>query len=206
MTPAVVLAAGTSSRYAGGNKLLAEFDGQPLIVRVVARLQPAAHPIVIVTGHQASRVRRCLQQGFGNSGTFRFVHNRDYRAGMAGSLRLGVRALPSAATKAFVCLGDMPGVDARLLRRLCSAWAADVDVVRPVCRRRPGHPVLVSARLSAGFDTLSGDQGAKSILADIPEQRQRHVPWHAGCILDADTPASLRRAELQCRRIASSLT
>lgn len=204
MTPAIVLAAGLSSRYAGGNKLLADFNGWPLLVHVVARLRPAARPIIVVTGHKANRVRACLRRTFGPTARIRVVHNRRYRGGMASSLQTGIRALPAGASKAFLCLGDMPGVDARLLRRLNQSWQQDVDVVRPVCHGKPGHPVLISRRLFGAFETLSGDRGAQSILATLPAARQKRVPWHAGCIIDTDTPAALRRARLRLARIRAS--
>lgn len=200
MTPAVVLAAGSSSRYAAGNKLLADIGGVPLLVRILTQIRPVACPIVVVTGHQAWRVRRLVRQWLGHAPDLRFVHNHRYREGMASSLKLGVASLPPGASKAFLCLGDMPGVDTRLLRRLRMAWQPDLDVVRPACRGRPGHPVLVSARLFPAFETLSGDYGAKSILATVPTVRQKRVAWHAGCIIDTDTPAALRRAALWLKR------
>lgn len=205
MIPAIVLAAGTSSRYGGGNKLLADFDGQPLLVRSVARLQPARRPIIIVTGHQAGRVRHCLRPAFAHAANLRFVHNRQYREGMASSLRRGISALPVATAKAFLCLGDMPGIDTRLLHRLALAWQPNVDVARPVCRGKPGHPVLIHSRLFAAFETLSGDRGAKAILANVPAARQKRLPWHAGCLVDTDTPRMLRRTKLQLGHINSRL-
>lgn len=204
MTPVIVLAAGLSSRYHGGHKLLARFGGQPLIAHVVAQLRPATRPVIVVTGYRAARVRSCLQQRFGGAAKLRFVHNRGYRNGMAGSLRQGVRGLPNGVSKAFLCLGDMPGVDARLLQRLEAAWRPGLDYVRPVCRRRPGHPVLVSVRLFAAFASLAGDQGAKAVLARVPTQRGKQLPWHDGCIIDTDTPALLRRAELRLGAIKAN--
>jgi len=205
LTPAVLLAAGTSSRYGCGNKLLARFGGRPLLVHCITQLRPAARPIIVVTGHQASHIHRCLRQAFGHGGHVRCVHNAHYRAGMASSLRRGIAALPPATTKAFLCLGDMPAVDASLLRRLTLAWQPELDVVRPQWRGQPGHPVLIHARLFAAFNDLYGDRGAKAILARVPSTRQKRVPWHAGCLLDTDTPAMLRRAELQSTHINSNL-
>lgn len=205
MTPAIVLAAGTSSRYPGRNKLLVPIDGLPVIVRVVAALRAAACPVVVVTGHQAMRVRVIVRTVFGHAAAIRFAHNRRYAEGMAGSLRVGIRALPNGATKAFLCLGDMPGIDGHLLHCLLRAWRPGLDVVRPVCRRRPGHPALVSARLFPAFKTLSGDRGAKAVLATVPVERRKHVPWHAGCLMDTDTPAALRYVQLQLARNRGSL-
>lgn len=204
MTPAVVLAAGTSSRYAGGNKLLADFHGLPLLVRSIALLCPAARPIVVVTGHDAARVRRCIRAAFSHAPAIRLVHNSGYRDGMGSSLRLGVGALPAMAPRTFLCLGDMPGVDARLLRRLKCAWQSNLDIIRPVFQSRPGHPVLISRRLLPAFESLTGDQGARTIVDAVPEQRQKCVPWHAGCIIDTDTPAAMRRARLRFGHIQAS--
>ncbi|HLQ85648.1 MAG TPA: nucleotidyltransferase family protein [Salinisphaeraceae bacterium] len=205
LLPVIVLAAGTSSRYGCSNKLLADFDGLPLLARVISMLQPAARPLIVVTGHQAQRVRRSMRQALGHVPHLRWVHNPHYRQGMASSLRLGINALPAEASKVCICLGDMPGVDARLLRRLQALWHPELDVVRPSCRSRPGHPVLLSARLFPALQALAGDGGAKSVVARVPAARRRQVPWHVGCILDTDTPAALRHARLQCRRIANRL-
>lgn len=194
MTPAIVLAAGTSSRYGNDNKLLARLHGRALITHVVARLQPARRPVIVVTGHQAGRLRLALRQQLGHPPRLRLVHNPHFRDGMAASLRLGIGALPARARGVFICLGDMPCIDARLLQRLERARHTGVDVVRPVCRGRPGHPVLVHRRLLPAFQGLSGDRGARAILAAVPAERRRRLPWHDGCLVDADTPTALRRA------------
>jgi molybdenum cofactor cytidylyltransferase len=167
---------------------------------VVAQLGSAARPIIVVTGHQAGRIRAVLRQAFGPALDLRCVHNRHYRDGMAGSLQRGIGALPPWTTKALLCLGDMPGVDAHLVRRLFAAWRPDLDVVRPVHLGRPGHPVLVGSHLFDAFETLAGDRGAKAILETVPAARRKHIGWHAGCILDTDTPAAFRRAALWLQR------
>lgn len=201
MIPAIVLAAGTSSRYGADNKLLASIRGQPLVTRVVTSVRPVARPIIVVTGHQADRVRSAIEDAIGEDRNLRFVHNRRYREGMASSLKLGVARLPTGTRAAFVCLGDMPCIDAQLLRRLRARWHSGLDVVRPMYQDRPGHPVLVSAHLFDLFEALTGDRGAQKVLASIPDGRKEYVAWHAGCVADADTPVALRRLALRSRRV-----
>jgi len=46
------------------------------------------------------------------------VHNPEYAAGMNTSLRAGIRALPEDVGGAVVLLGDMPLVDASMVRAL----------------------------------------------------------------------------------------
>src|SRR5690606_8713939 len=59
---AVVLAAGRSSRMGGPNKLMAHFSGRPLIRQTVERTLAAnVSGAIVVTGHQAARIREALE-------------------------------------------------------------------------------------------------------------------------------------------------
>ena len=49
---AIILAAGQSRRMGGPNKLLARFDGEPLVRQIAERaLASKADPVIVVTGH-----------------------------------------------------------------------------------------------------------------------------------------------------------
>ena len=91
---AVVLAAGRSSRMGGPNKLMAHFSGKPLIRQTVERaLASKVSGAVVVTGHQAARIRealeglrhrRCAQSRF-CLGSFKLAQNRHgCRSGRCG--------------------------------------------------------------------------------------------------------------------------
>ena len=96
----VVLAAGRSSRMGGPNKLMALFAGKPLIRQAAERaLASAASGTIVVTGHQAARIREALdgldvtvraQSGF-RLGPFRFAEGR-HRGGPGGVGRGADRA------------------------------------------------------------------------------------------------------------------
>ncbi len=59
----LVLAAGRSTRMGGPNKLLAEADGQPLVVHAVkAALASQAVEVVVVLGHMADEVRAAIER------------------------------------------------------------------------------------------------------------------------------------------------
>ena len=45
--PAVILAGGLSSRMGGGDKVLLDLHGQPLLAHVIARLAPHVGPLAI---------------------------------------------------------------------------------------------------------------------------------------------------------------
>jgi molybdenum cofactor cytidylyltransferase len=192
---AIILAAGLSSRM-GSNKLLAEWGGTPL-VRLVAQaaLKSQARPVLIVTGHEAAKVEAALE-GLDVA----FVRNPAYAEGLSASLKAGVRALPETADGALVLLGDMPEIDAKLIDRMIAAFSP-VDG-RAICiamhDRKRGNPVLWARRFFAEIETMSGDQGAKPLLA-AHDDLICEIESGGAVLRDVDTPdalAALRRGSL----------
>jgi molybdenum cofactor cytidylyltransferase len=187
---AVVLAAGLSQRMGAANKLLALVDGQPLVTRVVdTLLQTAARPIIVVTGHEEDRVRAALR-----GRDVRFCHNLDYAAGMSTSLRTGVLALGGEVDGALICLGDMPRICPAHIEALLGAFdpADGRAVIVPTYQGQRGNPVLWAAQFFPEMQSLTGDVGARALLA-------RHaavlcsVPMaDDGVIVDVDTSEALR--------------
>lgn len=186
---AIVLAAGLSRRMGGPNKLVAEVDGAPMVARVVdAVLASSARPVVIVTGHDAARVRAALA-----GREVVFVHNPDYAAGLSSSLRAGVATLGDKLDGALVCLGDMPWVRPSHIDALLAAFAADASAICvPVYERKRGHPVLWPARHFAEIARLTGDVGARALLDRYAEQVRLVPVGDDGVTLDVDTPEALR--------------
>ena len=190
---ALILAAGTSSRYRAADpsvatKLVAHLDGVPLVRRVAeAALSSGARPVVAVTGHAAAEVRAAL-----DGCAVTFTQNADYASGLASSLRAGLAALPPDVAGALVLLGDMPGVTAPLLDRLIAAFAADpgAEAVVPVHAGRRGNPALLGRALFAAAAALTGDEGARRLLA-LARVVEVEIDDEA-VLLDVDEPAALR--------------
>ena len=191
---AVVLAAGTSSRYRAQDrsvptKLVADLDGMPLVRRAaLAALGSGASPVVIVTGHAEAYVREAL------SGLdVAFVHNPAFASGLSSSLRAGLAAVPSRAPGALVLLGDMPNVTAALLDSLIEAFEGSdrIDAVVPVQDGRRGNPVLLGRSLFSAAGMLDGDEGARRLLLSA---RVLEIPTAGDAVVaDIDDPAALRR-------------
>ncbi|MBX3577107.1 MAG: molybdopterin-binding/glycosyltransferase family 2 protein [Rhizobiaceae bacterium] len=188
---AIVLAAGRSSRMGGGNKLLALFDGQPLVRRVAERARASrAARVVAVAGHQEARVREALA-GLDVA----VVANPDFTAGLAGSLKAGIAALSPSASGALIVLGDMPDVTTADLDRLIAAFAraGGASVVRAVHDGKRGNPVILPRAVFPLVATLEGDTGARHIV-ESGEQPVVDVEIGAGAFVDVDTPEALRLA------------
>ena len=170
----LVLAAGRASRMsvpaAGGpdvsaapHKLLAEFDGVPLIRKSAATaVQAGGRDVSVVVGYRAEEMRAALA---GLEVTV--VDNPDYEDGMATSLRRGVAALKDGAVGVLVLLADMPAVGAEHLRKMLDAFAEAGGgcVVRAVSGEVRGNPVILPSQTFEALAGLEGDVGARHVVA-----------------------------------------
>jgi molybdenum cofactor cytidylyltransferase len=187
----VLLAAGTSSRM-GQPKQLLEWRGQPLVLHVAAQaLASRLAGLVVVVGAAAPAVRAALA---GLGGPLWLVENGDYAAGQAGSLRVGLTALPAHARAALVLLVDQPLVGPALIDRLLEAYAADPQALAlvPHYAGRRGNPVLLAAPLFAELRALEGDVGAREVLARHPAAVRRLDLDDPALVADMDTPEEYR--------------
>ncbi|HLB79995.1 MAG TPA: molybdopterin-binding/glycosyltransferase family 2 protein [Dongiaceae bacterium] len=186
---AVVLAAGRSSRMGVANKLLAEVDGSVLVAHAVdAALASRASAVVVVTGHEAERVRAALA---GRAVTF--VHNPEPAAGLSGSLKRGLAALGPEVDGALICLADMPRVDAAALDRLIAAFdpLEGRSVCVPVWNGKRGNPVLWARRFFAEMAELAGDVGARHLIGAHAEVVCEVAMPDDAVLVDIDTPEAL---------------
>jgi molybdenum cofactor cytidylyltransferase len=191
---ALILAAGKSSRMGegGAHKLLAEFDGVPLVRRcALAAIHSGASSVSVVTGHRHSEIEAALS-GLNLS----VVQNPDFASGMASSLVAGFSS--DAARQAdgiLVMLADMPGVSTADLNALMEAFrqAHGQAVVRAVSRGKCGNPVVLPRQLYDAVMCLEGDIGARHIVettglpvVDVDIGDSAH--------LDVDTPEAVIEA------------
>ena len=188
---AIVLAAGRSSRMGPHNKLLQPVDGTTIIARVAhAAIASGANPVIVVTGFEGDRVEEAL-----GGMDVTFANNPNFDEGMSASIKVGLKALPASSDGVLILLGDMPEVDPNDLKALMAASANEgrEAICIPMRGRRQGNPVLWGAAYFAEMMRLSGDAGAKQLIA----MHQQHVievlVQSDGIFADVDTPADLAR-------------
>jgi len=185
---AIILAAGLGSRFGGGAKPLAQFRDAPMLSHVLAAAQGSrARAVIVVTGHD----HEAIVASCADSQT-ELVHNPDYRSGLAGSLKVGIRALPEDCGGALVLLADMPLVRSATLDALIARFMQEPDCAAciPVHAGRRGNPVLLSRKLAPEIEALTGDRGAGPLLRGRGDVVEVAVD-DPGIHLDADTPQAL---------------
>ena len=189
----IVLAAGESRRMGAVNKLLAEIEGVPMVVRAVdAAVASGADPVLVVTGHEEGKIRAALA-----GRPVRFVHNPDYAAGMSGSLRAALASVPDEAAGALICLGDMPHVTAEHMTRLVEAFEDGDEPVICVATHdgKRGNPSLWHRDFFAEMRAIEGDVGARRLIGEHPEAVVEVEVADPGVLLDIDTPEALAEAQ-----------
>ena len=188
---AVLLAAGSSRRFGADNKLLAPIGAIPLVVRVATMLSRCrVDRIVVVTGHDADRVRAAL----GHLPLVRFVHNPRHLDGIGRSISVAAGAVSQDIDGALVVQGDMPSLPAMLVDAVIARFEAMCGerVAYPALPDgRQCNPVLWPRRLFASLAALDGDAGGKSLIQAEGEAVEPVLWPDAAAFADIDTVGEL---------------
>jgi molybdenum cofactor cytidylyltransferase len=154
----LILAAGAATRF-GAPKQLADLDGRPLLEHAIeAMLAARIGRVLVVLGASADLIRSRVD-----------FHDAEpvvcerWREGQAASLGYGLGLLGNADAVVII-LVDQPGVSAAAIRRIVDHRGESL-AIRASYRGSPGHPVLVEPELFPQIRALSGDQGARDLLA-----------------------------------------
>ena len=189
----VLMAAGRSSRMGdgAGHKLLAEFDGEPLVRRIAERaLASRAEFLVAVTGYRGEDIAAVLE---GLDVTL--AENPDYASGMASSLKVGVTALGDELSGIMILLGDMPKLEAAHIDLLLGAFEENDGeaIIRAADGDHRGNPAILPARLVPQIMKLEGDVGARALIeqSGLPVI---DIDIGPAARIDVDTPEAVRAA------------
>ena len=181
----VLLAAGEGSRFGGGKLLAPLADGTPVGVRSARVLRGAVdRGIAVVRPADLELARLLAAEGFEVAP---FPRASD---GMGASLAFGVAAAPGADGW-LVALADMPFVKPGTVAGLAGRLREGAFIVAPFHRGRRGHPVGFAHPLLAELVGLSGDEGARSVLAKHSSRIASLECDDPGIFLDVDALADI---------------
>ena len=194
----VIMASGTGQRF-GGNKLLADFGGRPLISCILKTVlnTPGLFPLA-VTRH---RDVACLCREMGLAV---LCHDLPYRN---DTIRLGLQALsgdlpfqhepPSLPAPplpgCIFCPADQPLLRRDSLAALIHAFSQNPD---KICRlgygEREGSPVLFGSRFFPELLTLPQGAGGSYLIKKYPAQVILVPARDSYELYDVDTPQDLK--------------
>jgi len=163
MMPILILAAGSSVRMRGADKLLQDVDGMPLIRRQALMALDVSRDVRIALPPRPHPRYDAVQDL-----SVALVDVADAAEGMNASLRALFATLGGDVTHAMVLLADLPDITADDLRRVITASKTHPKAL--IWRGTTpdgtgGHPMIFAAPLFGAFQQLSGDGGGQAIVA-----------------------------------------
>ena len=178
----VIMASGLGRRF-GGNKLMADFRGQPMIARALVATEGLFDRRVVVTRH-GDVAAYCREQG-----AEVLLHDQPHRN---DTLRLGLEAVGDVDGCLF-CPGDQPLLRRETLAALVSSWQVEPDGIwRLESGGQPGAPILFPKWTFDELRTLPQGKGGGCVAKKYPERVRMHSVRDKYELMDVDTQESLR--------------
>ena len=177
----VIMASGLGKRF-GGNKLMADFHGQPLICRALSATDGIFHRRVVVTRHK-DVAELCREKGIET-----VLHDLPYRS---DTVRLGLEAV-GAVDGCLFLPGDQPLLRRETVAALALAGVNDPESIwRAAFGDTPGSPVLFPRWTFPELSTLPEGKGGGFVVKKYPERLRRVSVRDRLELMDVDSPEDL---------------
>jgi molybdenum cofactor cytidylyltransferase len=175
----IVLAAGKGERFkasgAPQDKLETLLHGLPVRAHVLAAVNASGLPWHVVERKDTAHM---------------------FNPGMGDSIACGVAATPDA-NGWLILPADLPLIQARTLLAVADALQ-HYEVVMPRYQGQQGHPVGFSSSCCEALLKITGDQGARAVVAQ--HDAYRLDVDDEGCVLDVDTVDALIQVETRMQK------
>jgi molybdenum cofactor cytidylyltransferase len=197
MIPALVLAAGKSSRMGRTKALLpAGPSGETFINRVIRVLREGgADAVIAVIGGDAAAVRASLPR---DEASLAVVENPRFEDGQLSSLQVGLAAVEQRfddIEAAMMTLVDLPLISPSTVRAVLEAFRSNpqAPLVRPRRAGRYGHPVIFNRSIFGELRRADPAKGAKPIVHAHADGEVNVDVDDPGAFADIDTPEDYDR-------------
>lgn len=185
----IIMASGAGKRF-GSNKLLANFNGKPLIENILNTIMQMnfAKTAVITRSEEIESLCSAKQLNC-------VLHNYP---GQNDTARLGMKAAYSPELSGYIfCVGDQPLLSQQTLHNLCQAFLQNPQYIyRTIHNDKPGNPVIFPKKYAAELMQLPQDKGGSYLTKKYPEQ-VRFIPVQdAYELYDIDTAEDLQHLEI----------
>ena len=183
----VIMASGMARRF-GSNKLLHDFHGEPMMVRILrSTAQCGFTRRLVVTRHKEVDAI-CRTEGVPC-----LLHDLPRRS---DTVRLGVEGLLAQEPELdgiLFAASDQPCLTANSIRNLCNAFSADPGCIYRLCwEDTMGNPVIFPRSVFDELHSLPEGKGGGAVIKAHPELVRTVSALEERELIDCDTPEILQ--------------
>ena len=168
MIKAILLAAGQSKRLKSENKLIKLYKKKPLINHSLNALHKSkVNKIIVVLGHQKKELQKIIKKSNKNI----FTYNKEYKKGMASSIKAGLRKLNKKDKGFIIVQSDMPFIKSSDINKIFNSIKSKKYLVHVLkYRNRVGNPIGFDISIMKKFKKIKGDVGAKFMVKRLKKE------------------------------------
>lgn len=166
----LILMAGASSRM-GAPKQLLKIGEKTMVQHLVDEaLQSNLDQVILVVARLDGKMEMLLAPYHQNP-RFRVIENRRSAEGMSTSIIAGLEVVAGECDHIMFILGDMPGVDAKVINHLLHGYRASQKTLGAMASGgKRSHPVIFGREWFGKLRKLHGDRGGRALLERHKEE------------------------------------
>ena len=168
MIKAILLAAGQSKRIKSENKLTKLYKKKPLLSYSLKALHKSkVNKVIIVLGHQQNEVKKIIKKNKKNI----FSFNKDFRKGMASSIKVGLKKITKNDKGFMVVQSDMPFIKSSDINKIYNSIKSKKFLVHVLkFKNKVGNPIGFDISTVKKFKRIKGDFGAKFMVKRLKNE------------------------------------
>ena len=147
----------------GDNKLIKKYNKKYLINHIIGTLiKSKVNKIIVVLGFQSSKVKKITVK----NKKINFVFNKNYKSGMASSIKTGLKRVSKKNIGFLIIQADMPLISKNIINSICYAIKniRKKEIIAPIYKRKMGNPIGFKSSMTKILNKTKGDSGAKKII------------------------------------------
>ena len=170
MIKAILLAAGQSKRLKSENKLIKLYKKKPLINYSLKTLHKSkVNKVIVVLGYQKNEIKKIIKKNKKNI----FVFNKEYKKGMASSIKVGLKKVTKKDKGFIIVQSDMPFIKPSDVNKICNSIKSEKYLVHALRYKNiVGNPIGFDVSIMKKFKRIKGDVGAKFMVKRLKNKTQ----------------------------------
>jgi len=138
--------------------------------------------IIVVTGHNQEQIEPLIKKNGAKP-----IFNKDFKTGMLGSIKTGVKNISSRSSGFFLLPVDIPLIRKSTVHSLTARFKKNPEhIIIPEFNKEPGHPPLIPAWLIPEILDLKASSNLGKLLLSLQDYQKRQIIHDHGILMDAD--------------------